>query len=54
MKDNKYFKKIKEPGFTRPNMEKKEIKPQILGLSKKEFVDELNLSKENDVEPKND
>jgi hypothetical protein len=54
VKDNKYFKKIKEPGFTRPNMEKKEIKPQILGLYKKEFVDELNLSKENDVEPKND
>ena len=43
-KDNKYFKKIKEHGFTHPNRIKKEIKPQIFGLNKKE----------NDVEPKND
>ena len=43
-KDNKYFKKIKEHGFTHPNRIKKEIKPQIFGLNKKE----------NDVEHKND
>jgi len=54
VKDNKYFKKIKEPGFTHPNMEKKEIKPQILGLYKKEIVDELNSFKENDIGLKND